>query len=231
MCRGKNICTELGTNPDNWDIYAPIRRPSWIDEQIDLFTSAVDDFFAGQKDSCLAKLSQIKSDEITYWYCEHGQMSGRHRRLALNIAVPPKISEDLRDPRRSPKIFQTEVFNRDGYRCRYCGSKLISQDFIKLFIKKIDSPLFQRGHNAATINGIIHITWPVADHVTPWNQGGRTDLTNLVSACAPCNYGKDGNTLEQLGLQNPLDREPVIDKWNGLTDKLTTSKKQLIADT
>ena len=69
-------------------------------------------------------------------------------------------------------------------------------------------------------HGIIHLTWPVADHVVPWNQGGRTDLDNLVSSCASCNYGKDGNTIQQIGIQNPFNREPIIDTWNGLTDKL-----------
>jgi hypothetical protein len=69
-------------------------------------------------------------------------------------------------------------------------------------------------------HGIIHLTWPVADYVVPWNQGGRTDLDNLVSSCASCNYGKDGNTIQQIGIHNPFDREPIIDTWNGLTDKL-----------
>ena len=64
MCRGKNICSELGINPDNWDKFSPLRTPNWVAEQIDIFESAVSDFFAGQKDSCLTKLQQIKSAEI-----------------------------------------------------------------------------------------------------------------------------------------------------------------------
>lgn len=60
----------------------------------------------------------------------------------------------------------------------------------------------------------------MADHVIPWNQGGRTDLSNLVSACASCNYGKDRFTIEQLGIENPFKRQPIIDNWMGLTDKI-----------
>ena len=117
------------------------------------------------------------------------------------------------------------MFERDGYYCRYCGIKLISQDFILIFIKKLDSELLKRGKTNLTTHGIIHIAWPVADHVQPWNQGGRTDLSNLVSSCATCNYGKDGYTIEQLGISNPFDRAPISDDWNGFTEKLTELKR------
>ena len=60
------------------------------------------------------------------------------------------------------------------------------------------------------------MTWPVADHVVPWNKGGQTNLQNLVTSCASCNYGKDGYTLEQLGLDNPFDSDPVMSNWIGL---------------
>ncbi len=220
MCRGKNICSELGANPENWDSFSPLRTPNWIAEQFEIFESAVNDFFTEKKEACLRKIKQIKSDEITNWFIEHGQMSGRHRKLILKGLAPPAISKELRDPIRSPKKIQDEVFKRDGYRCRYCDNKIISQDFIRLFIKKLNSPIFQRGKTNMTTHGIMHISWPVADHVVPWNQGGRTDLNNLVTACAACNYGKDGNTIEQLGIQNPFNRQPIVDQWNGLTDKL-----------
>ncbi len=225
MCRGKNTCSELGTNPATWDIYAPLRTPNWFAEQIDIFEKAINDFLAGDKESCIEKLKQIRSEEITYWYVEHGQMSGRHRKLILKIPPPQTIDESLRDPLRAPKKYQDEVFERDGYRCRYCGNKLISQEFIRLFIKKLNSSLFQRAETNLGTHGIIHISWPVADHVIPWNKGGRTDLTNLVASCATCNYGKEGLTIEQLGIKNPFDRNPVVDEWKGLSDKLSELKK------
>lgn len=220
MCRGINICSELGSNSDVWDKFSPLPMPNWGSNQIDIFESAVDDFIRGNTNSCLNKLKQIRSEELTHWFIEHGQMSGRHRKIGLKAIPPQKISEEIRDRRRSPSKFQNEVFKRDGYRCRYCCNKLISQDFIRLFIKKLNSPLFQRGGTNLTNHGIIHIAWPVADHVIPWEQGGRTDPSNLVSACATCNYGKDRFTLEQLGIQNPFNRQPIIDDWNGLTDRL-----------
>ncbi|MCX2678826.1 HNH endonuclease signature motif containing protein [Galbibacter sp. EGI 63066] len=225
MCRGKNICSELGTNPNNWDVHSPLPTPNWMAEQIDIFESAANDFIAGNRNSCINRITQIRSDEITQWYIEHGQMSGRHRKLVLKAPPPANIDEELRDPIRSPKKVQNEVFERDGYRCRYCGNKLISQDFIRLFIKKLDSDVFKKGNTNLTKHGIIHLTWPVADHVKPWKQGGRTDLTNLVSSCATCNYGKDGCTIEQLGIEDPFNRPPIINDWKGLTDKITKLRK------
>ena len=225
MCKGKNTCSELGTDPNFWDKQTPLRTPKFAANAINIFEEAVELFILGKRNECLAKLDEINSAEITEWYVEHGQMSGRHRKLILKVQFPTSISEDKRDPVRSPAKIQNEVFKRDGYKCRYCGNKLISQDFLRLFIKKLNSSTFQRGHTNLTTHGIIHIAWPVADHVIPWNLGGRTSLSNLVTSCATCNYGKDGFTIEQLGIENPFLRAEVKDSWVGLTNKLDLLKK------
>jgi 5-methylcytosine-specific restriction endonuclease McrA len=220
MCRGKNICSELGTDSNTWSKESPLPKPEWMNNEVDLFIRAVDAFKAGNKDLCLEIIDQIRTAEITEWYIEHGQMSGRHRKLQLNIPPPETIDISLRDPIRSPAKLQKQVFERDSYHCRYCGGKLISQEFLKTFIKSLNSPLFSRGETNLNTHGIIHLTWPVADHVIPWNKGGRTSLDNLVSSCAPCNYGKDGYTIEQLGLIDPLTRPAKISDWDGLSVKI-----------
>lgn len=218
MCRGKNICTELGVDTNNWSNESPLPKPQWMNNEVKLFIQAAEAFSAGNKQICLEVLSQIRSNEIIEWYIEHGQMSGRHRKLQLNISPPTTLDISLRDPIRSPSKVQCDVFNRDSYHCRYCGGMLISQEFLRTFIKSLNSPIFTRGKTNLTTHGIIHITWPVADHVTPWNKGGNTSLENLVSSCAPCNYGKDGYTIEQLGIEDPFNRPPVHSDWIGLSD-------------
>lgn len=220
MCRGKNICTELGIETEKWSTESPLPKPQWMNDEVEIFIKASESFLAKNKSECLDLLSQIRSKEITDWYIEHGQMSGRHRKIQINIPPLPIIEISQRDSVRSPAMIQNEVFLRDSYHCRYCGGKLISQEFIRKFIKNLDSPLFKRGETNLTTHGIIHITWPVADHVTPWNKGGKTNLDNLVSSCAPCNYGKDGYTIEQLGIDNPFKRAPNKSEWDGLLYKL-----------
>lgn len=224
MCRKLNKCTELGNDPEKWETHTPLKTPEWMHLEITLFISAVEHFLLGEKTLCLEKIKQIRTEEMTKWFIEHGQMSGRHRKLILALTPPLSIDKSLRDPVRSPIRLQNIVFERDGYKCRYCGNKLISQDFIRLFIKKLDSNLFQRGETNLKTHGIIHIAWPVADHVVPWAKGGKTNLDNLVTSCAACNYGKDGYTIEQIKINNPFDRKPQLDSWSGLTDKIEQLK-------
>ena len=224
MCRSKDVCSELGVEIEKWNTNCPLPTPRWMNDQINIFLDAVDGFISGNKDACFFILKQLQNEQITLWYIEHGQMSGRHRNIQLKKLSPPPIEKSMRDTERSPKKLQNSVFERDGYKCRYCGNKLISQDFIRLFIKKLNSPFFKRGDTNLTTHGIIHLSWPVADHVIPWNLGGKTNLSNLISSCASCNYGKDGYTIEQLGISNPFNRVPIIDKWDGLVSKIPKLK-------
>jgi rubredoxin len=60
------------------------------------------------------------------------------------------------------------VFQRDGFRCRYCGVS-------------IDD------------GAILH-----ADHVIPESKGGLTTLENLVTACIDCNLGKSDRLLQDV---------------------------------
>lgn len=45
------------------------------------------------------------------------------------------------------------------------------------------------------------------DHVIPRCRGGKTDWTNIVTSCYPCNERKGHRTLEQAGMQ--LLRKPA----------------------
>lgn len=48
------------------------------------------------------------------------------------------------------------------------------------------------------------------DHVVPRSQGGRTEWTNVVVACVPCNQRKAGRTPAQASMH--LAQEPVKPK-------------------
>lgn len=49
------------------------------------------------------------------------------------------------------------------------------------------------------------------DHVLPRAQGGKTNWTNIVTACRPCNSAKEDKTPEQAKMK--LLRKPVEPKW------------------
>jgi predicted Zn-ribbon and HTH transcriptional regulator len=64
-----------------------------------------------------------------------------------------------------PPQLRFRVFQRDGFRCRYCG----------------------RG---ATQGAILHL-----DHVVPFSAGGETTEENLLTACDTCNLGKSVSSV------------------------------------
>ncbi len=221
MCIGQEKCTELG-DPSTWDLNCPLRPPGWFEDELSKFDEALDEFIRGNRNNCIGLLESVRSDEIRGWYIEHGQMSGRFRTIHFSVLPPPEISKENRDTPRSPKSYEKAVFKRDGYRCRYCGIRLVSNTGLLKLIEILDSPAFRRGPTNMVTHGIVHAFYPVADHVFPWNYGGRTSLDNLVASCASCNYGKAGFTIDQLGITDPLLRQPVVDGWNGLSKKLPT---------
>ena len=49
------------------------------------------------------------------------------------------------------------------------------------------------------------------DHVLPRHQGGKTEWTNIVTACQDCNLRKGARTPEQAGMR--LLSRPVQPKW------------------
>ena len=53
MCRGKNICSELETDTNTWRKESPLPKPEWMNNEVDLFISAVEAFIAGNKNLCL----------------------------------------------------------------------------------------------------------------------------------------------------------------------------------
>lgn len=63
------------------------------------------------------------------------------------------------------KAVRFDVFNRDGFKCRYCGR---SQED----------------------GAVLHL-----DHVLAVARGGGNDAANLVTACADCNLGKSDKKL------------------------------------
>nr|WP_283938303.1 HNH endonuclease signature motif containing protein [Sphingomonas brevis] len=64
--------------------------------------------------------------------------------------------------------------------------------------------------------------WLQFDHLIPNQRGGASTLENLIITCAPCNFGRMEQTIEEVGLLNPFNRDivaswPGFDRWDGLT--------------
>lgn len=74
-----------------------------------------------------------------------------------------------------------DVLERDGFRCRYCGS--------------------------GPEEGVVL----VVDHVVPITAGGTSAMDNLVAACQACNAGKAARILRVSGtVGGSNDEEEVV---------------------
>ena len=107
------------------------------------------------------------------------------------------------------------VLTRDGWRCHYCGRKLVVAGVLELVGELCPGEFpFPPGHHmpvARTHPAAIRV-YPNVDHIHAGSLGGHwTDETNLVAACTPCNELKS-DRLGWSGLQRERDA------WNGLSD-------------
>ena len=217
MCRKASWCSELDQDPKNWSKVCPLPPPKYFEESLDFFIAAFRAANKGQFDDAIDLLTQTRSDELRYWYVEHGQMSGwKYRAKALNAPKPLEFSGSL-ETNKSFSKFEYRVYNRDGYRCGYCSLKLIDTNALLKMEKLVGIEHFKVKGTNDERHGVALVLRATIDHIHPLSLGGRTSLENLVTSCWSCNYGKLDATLEQIGISNPLDRGfNKIDEWDGL---------------
>jgi 5-methylcytosine-specific restriction endonuclease McrA len=130
------------------------------------------------------------------------------------VPLPPKTAKpDLRMP---GKRVAEQVFARDGWHCRFCGVRVVVPAARKVLEASVPDALCWQGENKDLHAAFLYIS-ATLDHVVPHSRGGTNDMDNLVAACWPCNFGRGGYLLEQMGLNDPRQRPPVRDGWDGLT--------------
>ena len=117
---------------------------------------------------------------------------------------------------RMPSASQTAaLYRRDGWRCRFCGCRVVSsraRDLLRVSLPGTIPWSKDEGYHGAFFAFTASV-----DHVLPHSAGGSNELDNLVTACCGCQFGRGGCTLDEFGLSDPRLRQPVIDAWDGLT--------------
>jgi hypothetical protein len=117
---------------------------------------------------------------------------------------------------RMPSVLQKkELHERDGYHCRFCCIPVIRAETRKLLHTLYPASVLW-GRSNASQHAAFQCLWAQYDHVIPHSSGGTNDLANLIVTCAACNFGKMEYTLEELGLLDPRDYEPIKSQWDGL---------------
>lgn len=208
MCKqmGRAFCTELGTDVEMWSKYAPLEKPSWIEESFQTFSLTLQ-LLLEEKISEARALLKISQDlEMRTWFNVHAQNSGVWRQKALELPAPQSILP--LDPVRKFTKFEPKLFARDNYQCRYCNISILSKKVFKEANAALGDAALPLGKTNATRSGYYLMFVGTLDHVLPWSLGGRTDESNLVTCCWSCNYGKANFTIEQIGINSPFSRSP-----------------------
>jgi 5-methylcytosine-specific restriction endonuclease McrA len=129
----------------------------------------------------------------------------------LAVAIPMS----MRGPRQPSSATALEIYHRDGFRCRYCGCRIVfpqAESVISTFVPGA----VRWGTKDNELNAAFYTLKGVLDHIEPHAHGGSSDPENLVVTCQPCNYGKGNWFIQQLGLSDPRLRPPQVGNWDGL---------------
>jgi hypothetical protein len=185
-------------------------RPFDLNLSFAQLEGAVESAVSGELAVGFCRLGKTRHLEIREWFISTAQVAGARRHTALgepDTEMPevPKAAQDT--PRISVPLARS-VLERDGYRCRYCNIPIIYTNEARKLRALFGAKNFQMSKSNRMAHGTLRAFYNSFDHVVPLSRGGRTCLDNLVTACYPCNFGKDNFTLSQLRLQSPFSRVP-----------------------
>ena len=180
----------------------------------ELLSSAADALLAGDMASAEQDIRAADFRSLrNYSYLLCGPISLAIHRQAHYPKYPPIQTRDTaRMPSRSD---ERRVYARDGYRCRYCSSRVVLKEARNAFRAAFPSTARWGRTNEEKHFGLATLTASL-DHVHPFRRGGTNDEQNLVTACGPCQFGRVHWTLEEVEIDDPRSFAPVVDGWDGL---------------
>ena len=205
----------LGANPSAWPRHCLIPYPAEFDTQIDRLEQALK-LTNTDPDQSRDIVKSIDSEEMKRWFIDVALKAGAWRAKYSGVS-----GVDVKNSRRRKAISQKrleDLFERDKWRCRYCGIRVAgNRKHFKKFAKAIRMPELVSGRTDESRHGLYLMLMASYDHVKPHSEGGSNDDSNLVTSCWSCQFGKYKYSLKELGLQNPFEREPeALGDWCGL---------------
>lgn len=124
--------------------------------------------------------------------------------------------------RRVSSKTKLQVWQRDGFRCRYTGTRLVFPQTLELLslILPQELPYDSPPHGKYELtHEIMWELWPAVDHLIPVSRSSDTVLANaidnLVTASMPANQGKSSHDLSYLGWT--LRKPEPLPNWDGLS--------------
>lgn len=138
---------------------------------------------------------------------------------------PPSLPENERVAVRMPnREEQKLIHKRDGYHCRFCGIPVIRKE-IRIKLNTLYPDALPWGRRNPEQHSAFQALWLQYDHLLPHARGGNNEIKNIIITCAPCNYGRSDNLIEEVGILNPFLYPPIESLWDGL-ERLIIPKNQ-----
>jgi hypothetical protein len=201
--------------PDFWEPRDCFEHPpSEVHEAVDLFDQAADAIVNG--DQARARLLIAQADLAPIFdFVERiwGKVDLNIHRFR-NVPGAPLRDKTCKErmPSASKKL---EIYLRDGWRCRFCGIRVISPKALLILQKHFPDVARSGPRNKDNHSAFLALK-AVVDHLLPHSRGGNNDPYNLVTTCGPCNYGRSYWIIEEVGIKDPRQRPPIVDHWDGL---------------
>ena len=224
MCHGEDkwICSEVGDDPALCNRTTLLKPPAWYaTEALHQFAEVIRLASGGSIEESRGALATVRAGEMHDYLLEHGRETGLSRLRVQGIKRPKRpLVPVVKDPVRDPAKLANEVWKRDHYNCRYCGTPVIAPSVLIAYSRLIGSDTFWISRPVERRHGVVLAFRAYADHVVPHASGGRTTVKNLVTACWSCAYGKASYDIEMLKLDSPWDRPASESPWQGLIQYL-----------
>jgi hypothetical protein len=144
-----------------------------------------------------------------------------HWRLEQDSPLPCLGNAERPLPRMPNRETERRIVMRDGYHCRFCNIPVIPVEVRRKLVQ-----LYPRaarwGRRNSEQHAALQCMWLQFDHIVPNQRGGESSFENIVVTCAPCNFGRMENTIEEMGLLHPLEPRDTARwvehaTWDGLT--------------
>ena len=118
-----------------------------------------------------------------------------------------------------PKRVQLQVWKRDNWSCRYCGTPVFFTPTLKLLNRlSPNHGYYHPNGKAGKLLPLFQWGWASVDHVKPHAKGGADSEHNYVTACWKCNLRwRDKTHADGKPRPRQVNRQLANIRWDGLS--------------
>ena len=168
-----------------------------IEIAISYLDEAVDFYLSEKFELASEKLVQADMKEIAAYY---KLIVGKTKfPIHWQHRQPKSIEKKERIQARMPAAHVTRnIFERDGWRCRFCGTRVFSTKSRKVIIDAFPAEAHWADKEYER-HAALNCQAASLDHILPHSRGGDNSEDNLVTACGPCQFGRNQWTIDEVG--------------------------------